>query len=87
MKLVEILGKDNLAKLEKKLEQFIKYDPHLTQGINYNTVTFYSKETIPLDKFEHILDSITSEGYSIIKSDNDYEVEDDRFRRPFIRFK
>ena len=60
MKLVEILGKDNLAKLEKKLEQFIKYDPHLTQGINYNTVTFYSKETIPLDKFEHILDSITS---------------------------
>ena len=87
MKLVEILGRDNLEKLEKELEQFAKYEPHLTQGINYNTVTFYSKETIPLGTFKQILNSITSDGYDIIKSDNDYEVEDDRFRRPFIRFK
>ena len=35
MKLVEILGKDNLEKLEKELEQFAKYEPHLTQGVNY----------------------------------------------------
>ena len=87
MKLIEILGKDNLAGLREKLLGFKDYKPHLTEGPNYNTLKFWSNEIIPEDDFEKIEIIIKEEGFTIIKSDNDFEVEDDRTRRPFIRFK
>lgn len=87
MKLIEILGKDNLAGLREKLLGFKNYKPHLTEGVNYNTLNFHSNETIPEDEFEKIKNIVKEEGFTIVKSDNDFEVEDDRTRRPFIRFK
>lgn len=89
MKLVEILGKDNLAGLREKLLGFKNYKPLLTEGANYSTLNFHSNETIPEDDFEKIKNIIKAEGFTVIKSDNDFEVEDDndRTRRPFIRFK
>lgn len=86
MKLIEILGKDNLAGLREKLLGFKNYKPNLTEGADYNTLKFWSNETIPEGDFEKIKNIIKEEGFTITKSDNDFEVEDDRTRRPFIRF-
>ena len=87
MKLIEILGKDNLAGLREKLLGFKNYKPRLTEGANYYTLKFWSNEIIDEEDFEKIKNIIKEEGFTIIKSDNDFEVEDDRTRRPFIRFK
>lgn len=88
MKLIEILGKDNLAGLREKLLGFKDYKPHLTEGPNYNTLKFWSNEIIEEDDFKKIEIIIKEEGFTIIKSDNDFEVEGkERTRRPFIRFK
>ena len=54
MKLIEILGKDNLAGLREKLLGFKDYKPHLTEGPNYNTLKFWSNEIIEEDDFKKI---------------------------------
>lgn len=91
MKLIEILSEDNLEGLREKLSNLDRYEEHSPKFISRGDrflLKFYLEKSIADDLFEEIKRIIQQEGFTILESDREYEVEPgEKILRPYILFK
>ena len=91
MKLIEILSEDRLEGLKEKLSHLDRYEEHSPKfsprGDGF-ILKFFLEKSITDNLFEEIKRIIQQEGFTILDSDREYDVEPgEKIHRPYILFK